>query len=61
MSGDTYDNTFDLDNVVGQVNDSLLWQPPIVVSFGFPATYLTLLGNNGILQNHAVPEAQVLD
>ena len=57
MSGDTYNKTFDLDNMVRQVNDSILWQLPIAVSFGYTAEYLTLLGNNGVLKNNAVPQS----
>jgi hypothetical protein len=43
--------TVSMENVVRQVDDSLLWQQTIAASFNHTAEYLTLLGRNGILQN----------
>jgi hypothetical protein len=56
VSGDAYNKRFDMVNanvkdVQRQVDDSLLWKPTVAECFADTAEYLTLLGNNGILQN----------
>jgi hypothetical protein len=58
VSGDAYNKRFDMvtsnvEDVVRQVDDSLLWKPTIEECFAHTAKYLTLLGRNGILQNPA--------
>ena len=58
VSGDAYNKRFDLvtanvQDVQRQVDDSLLWKPTVAGCFAHTAKYLTLLGNNGILQNPA--------
>ena len=37
MSRDTYNKSLNLDNMVRQVNDNLMWQPTIGVSFRYAA------------------------
>ena len=58
ISGDAYNKRFDMvtanvKDVQRQVDDSLLWKPTVAECFAHTAEYLTLLGNNGILQNPA--------
>ena len=58
VSGDAYNKRFDMvtanvKDVQRQVDDSLLWKPTVAECFAHTAEYLTLLGNNGILQNPA--------
>ena len=58
VSGDAYNKRFDMvtahvKDVQRQVDDSLLWKPTVAECFTHTAEYLTLLGNNGILQNPA--------
>ena len=58
VANDAYNKRFDsvtahVQDVERQVDDSLLWKPTITECFSHTAEYLTLLGNNGILQNPA--------
>ena len=51
VSGDAYNKWFD--EVHRQVDDSLLWDSTVEACFRRTAEHLTLLGNDGILQNPA--------
>lgn len=55
-SGDAYTHRFDkitenVDNVIRNTDDSLLYEPTIEDNYRATASYLSLLGKHGILQN----------